>query len=694
MLDSNLSSLYLDSGDLDSSLECAERALRGPPEITLKLKPKLLLQCARVKREQKDDVQAAAMLKDALEASEASVDTPSESQAWNELGILMLEHDRLPAAELALLQAFRLRKLTGDDHLHYTYESLANLRLLEGDFKSADTLFDRAVDSAKAAGAEAMWKAYYSRGKGKLGRPQNRQAFSDFNMALKLARLARAEVLPADSFRIGKEVELQSVYSAFIEAGNLLYTQTHRKRYAELTFSAAEEIRAASLRALWLGPDLTKKLPNHYWESLAKFKAAELALVKGEPQDAAASVRQLHLEMTEMETRAGLDFTTDRDVFSAPKQTLVDRAKRALQSNEVFFGFHLGEVDACLWVVTREGFGLYRLPTRVQLEASVAAFVKGVRANSPEASVAGGRLYSQLFGSVDPRLLSRPVWIIAPDGPLFELPFSALVADNTSQRSYLIEKKIIRLVPGISAILEHPAPILKGPAVALGDPIYNDADPRLTHTAGAVQVSSRTSMGPFQLARLPASSREIEHCARTWRSHGYETILLKGADANPRNLTRVLQLNPAVLHIATHILFPPLPQAPGSIALALGASGDVDVLSAADIANVRSNIGVVVLNGCSSAQAEALPGAGLMGLTRAWLAAGARAVIATRWAISDQESEEFVESLYDSLSGSLSEFNHVSFCQLLQRAQAMAARNGRRCSTPSCWAAYFCVERS
>ena len=93
-----------------------------------------------------------------------------------------------------------------------------------------------------------------------------------------------------------------------------------------------------------------------------------------------------------------------------------------------------------------------------------------------------------------------------------------------------------------------------------------------------------------------------------------------------------LRRNPAVLHLATHVLFPPQDSSPGLVALSLTHGGELEFLSATEIASMRLNLGLVVLNGCSSARAAILPGAGLMGMTRAWLAAGARAVIVTRWA--------------------------------------------------------------
>jgi CHAT domain-containing protein len=156
---------------------------------------------------------------------------------------------------------------------------------------------------------------------------------------------------------------------------------------------------------------------------------------------------------------------------------------------------------------------------------------------------------------------------------------------------------------------------------------------------------------------------------------------------------KVLQRNPAVLHIAAHVLFPPQDSGPGVVALALQPGGEIELLTATEIASMRLKLGLVVLNGCSSAHAPTLPGAGLMGMTRAWLAAGARAVIVTRWAVSDQDDGELFRPFYERLSSVLPSQNRTSVAQLLQQAQVAELRAGGRHANPAYWAAYFCVER-
>jgi CHAT domain-containing protein len=199
----------------------------------------------------------------------------------------------------------------------------------------------------------------------------------------------------------------------------------------------------------------------------------------------------------------------------------------------------------------------------------------------------------------------------------------------------------------------------------------------------------------MELARLVGSAREVEKCARIWQSHGYEPIVLTGAAANRKNLAQALQRNPVILHVAAHVLFPAQQHlGPGVVALALQPEGEIELLSATEISSMRLKLGLVVLNGCSSAHAATLPGAGLMGMTRAWLAAGASAVIVTRWATTDQDAGQLFQAFYDRISPFQRSKRPRSFAQMLQEAQVTELRAGGRRGIPSRWAAYFCVERN
>jgi CHAT domain-containing protein len=101
----------------------------------------------------------------------------------------------------------------------------------------------------------------------------------------------------------------------------------------------------------------------------------------------------------------------------------------------------------------------------------------------------------------------------------------------------------------------------------------------------------------------------------------------------------------------------------------------------------------VVLDGCNSARGAILPGAGLMGMTRAWMAAGARAVIATRWPMADRDEGELFRTFYP-LYYARNGRSHTGVSRVLQQAQVAQIRGGGVHAEPAYWASYFSVERN
>jgi CHAT domain-containing protein len=165
-------------------------------------------------------------------------------------------------------------------------------------------------------------------------------------------------------------------------------------------------------------------------------------------------------------------------------------------------------------------------------------------------------------------------------------------------------------------------------------------------------------------------------------------VLLKGAAASRVNLAEQLHRNPAVVHLATHVLDSSERPSYGLIALSLTPQRESELLPPFEIAGWRTDAGLVVLSGCHSAQGPQRPGTGLLGLTRAWLMAGAHSVIGSNWATPD-ESGALFSALYRDLSGERS----GSPAAALRAAQLEMIRSGGWRARPSYWGAYFVVGR-
>jgi CHAT domain-containing protein len=89
---------------------------------------------------------------------------------------------------------------------------------------------------------------------------------------------------------------------------------------------------------------------------------------------------------------------------------------------------------------------------------------------------------------------------------------------------------------------------------------------------------------------------------------------------------------------------------------------------------------VVVMTGCESGSGQALAGAGLIGLTRAWQVAGASAVVSTLWPVKDS-SEGLFPGFYRRLRS-------LPAAEALRQSQVEMIRSGTWRAQPRYWAAY------
>jgi len=137
------------------------------------------------------------------------------------------------------------------------------------------------------------------------------------------------------------------------------------------------------------------------------------------------------------------------------------------------------------------------------------------------------------------------------------------------------------------------------------------------------------------------------------------------------------------------VLFPNARREQGLIAFSLGDSPNIsgtvmaaqpEFLTTSEIAGLRVPGALVVMTGCATGSGEAQAGAGLLGLTRAWLLAGASTVISTTWPVEDNSGGIFARFYFYLRNHSAAEA-----LQLSQR-EAAHSRTGRQ--EPENWASY------
>jgi CHAT domain-containing protein/tetratricopeptide (TPR) repeat protein len=305
-----------------------------------------------------------------------------------------------------------------------------------------------------------------------------------------------------------------------------------------------------------------------------------------------------------------------------------------------------------------------QLPGTRQLAEQVAALTYPETLALPARTrLLGADAFAALLGPLQARLEDKDL-LIVPGGPLCHLPFELLVEpgkDGTSH--YLVENHNIRYAPSLTVLglvrawdKKRPAPSLA--LWAIGDPIYEENDPRLAgpKAVGAVSqgawqdlVNRERSGGPAKLARLPYSGWEVRALRDLFGPKQSEVLVdrmaseaaVKAASASGR------LAQARYVHFATHgILGLDDGRQPSLVLNLVGNEGEDGLLQLDEVAALKLNADLVVLSACRTGQGRLHDGEGVRGLARAFLHAGSKAVVCSLWAVQDEETSRLMVDFY------------------------------------------------
>jgi CHAT domain-containing protein/predicted negative regulator of RcsB-dependent stress response len=622
-----------------------------------------------------------------------------EALAEDHLGLVLLDSRDLAGASNAYERAEGIQVSLHDyDDLAVTKQHLAELMYQQGNYRRALVYLNEA-DSSGGTNFSAI-PSYWSpqlRAQILAGMGRRSEALVSFRRAVRAANHWRRYALPGDLTSIQTAATLHTVYRGFIDVAGEIAIERHDTVLAHEAFAVLAESRAAALQEQITGSlEHQIALPPRYFQLLQELQAAEAKLDLGidEKHTVAltGSVQRTRNELADLENKAGIRRTD----LPPPRYGHISATsiQQSLNSDELLLSFSLGEKRSFLWAVSRNQLELYRLPAESVVASHASPYFAAVHNNSVPAAERE-LLSHDLIGQLDPALAAKRQWLIVGDGLLLDrVPFAALpIPGKKGYSELLIAHHSLRFLPCEQQPLKRGSLLTPtGRFLGIADPIYNFADPRLTSRATVRQVSN--AHPHLTLARLAGSAAEVRLASR---ASGISSVeLLTGADASQAKLQAALAYSqpPSVLHFAVHVISTSAAHSPGpndsALALSLTSSGIPELLTKEAIAHLRVPGALIVLSGCTSQAGEIVPSAGLIGLGRAWLLAGAAAVIVSAWPIPDDPGG-FFSVFYSHLHAD--HYKHPALPEraaaALQETQVDMQHNG---ISPSLWAGYSLIS--
>jgi CHAT domain-containing protein len=248
-------------------------------------------------------------------------------------------------------------------------------------------------------------------------------------------------------------------------------------------------------------------------------------------------------------------------------------------------------------------------------------------------------LYNQLIAPAAEQLQGRRRVYLVPHGPLHYIPFHALIAPDGGTLLREDGPQFI-YAPSASILFRHrpsrPDHALE-PGLALG---YNGA-------------------GATRLRFAEEEARSVAH-------------LIGGQAVVGRRLKKAALYERAahyrLLHLSCHGTFDP--EAPLASALHLGPGETLTALNVLE--HLRLHCDLVTLSACESGLSRVRRGDELVGLVRAFMYAGAAALICTLWRVDERSTHILMEKFYQEVQ------RGVGFAQALKRAQLYLRSLSRR----------------
>jgi CHAT domain-containing protein/Tfp pilus assembly protein PilF len=398
-----------------------------------------------------------------------------------------------------------------------------------------------------------------------------------------------------------------------------LYIATNEPRKAEVQFQSA----IAAIESRQAG--LTKEdYKISYLASLVRFYRSyvDLLVQRGETGRALEVVESSRARiLTERVTNAAVQGS-----FSASQLQALARS-----SHRIFLSYWLAPKQSYVWAITPAKIQMFTLPPEKEIRGLVESYrtvIEDLRDPVESQNPAGARLSEILLGPV--RQFARPGShvVIVPDGALHSLNFATLSAPDDPAK-YWIEDVTLSVAPSLGLALNFRAAKKPGRAslLAIGDP---------------------ESPGE-EFPRLPNARKEVDTIAALF-SNSNKSVY-EGAESQPSIYRRADPVRFSFIHFAAHATANRA--SPLDSALILSREGNIYALTAREIMKIPLDASVVTLSSCRSAGARAYSGEGLVGLTWAFLQAGAHNVIAGLWDVDDESTSRLMSRMYKDLARGL-----------------------------------------
>ena len=511
------------------------------------------------------------------------------------------QHD-LASAKSTILQALNLsKKLENNSTTIECLNDLSEIALDSGEIREAQ-LYNKDALDAESNGRNSSLAPYTMVATGRIAANQR-----DFPRAASLFQQIIDNPKIESSLRWEAEARLASSYA---DAGVHAKAEAAYRLAIETIETARSSVKSEDFRLSFLSSAIS------FYSDYIDFLVS-----RGRTEDA--------LEVAELSRAHALVGARDDN---SSKLTIPIKGfhspQIAARLNTVLLSYWLGPRKSYLWAITKNRIAIYELPPAAQIDPLVHAYRRDLEASRDvlaSENPNGRKLYDLLVAPAKALIPKGARVTILPDGSLYDLNFESLLV---------------------------PAPT---PHFWIDDVIVANANSLLVLAASANQKAARSAkllligdpVSPStDFPDLPQASSEMAQVEKHFPAARREVLAKQQATPNAYLKSQPGQFS--YIHFVAHGTSSR--SSPLDSAVVLSRQGDAYKLYARDIMKLHLSANLVTISACHGASGRTYSGEGLVGLTWAFLRAGAHGVIAALWEVNDTWTSQMMNNLYDGMS--------------------------------------------
>ncbi|MCA1577269.1 MAG: CHAT domain-containing protein [Acidobacteria bacterium] len=471
--------------------------------------------------------------------------------------------------------------------------------------------------------------------------------------------------------------------------------------------------------------------------------------LKSKPAELDAELEKLQTEFEEIENQIRAASPRYATLTANKPMTLAEVQQSVLDDKTVLLEYALQADDSYLFAVSKDAVSLFKLSARAAVEKYATELRAqlipsklqrrivgidvveanrglGIASSAPEETApfvtAANNLYKVVLEPAASMIGEKRLMIVA-DGALNYVPFEVLLktadAGDFASLNYLVKTNEIIYAPSASvvgAIKQQRAKTDNRAILVIADPVFNSNDARakkgtaapalattpdaearglgiqsaVADVAGTTPTPSaaNAAMEGLPLARLNGTRVEADQISKLAKASGGQADVWLDLDANEENLgTRDISKY-RIIHVATHgLLNAERPQFTGVVLSLVGNQTRDGFVRTDEVFNLRLGSPLVMLSACETGLGKEKRGEGVMGLTRAFMYAGAPTVGVSLWSVADKSTADLMTDFYQRL---LSTTATTTSSGALRGAQ-LAMISGKKYSAPFYWAPFVLV---